>query len=411
MSKTRILVVGTYDTKADELAYLCERIESQGAVALTMDVSVLGDPPEPTTYSKHQAVESTGKTIDEIIAFNSENKAMQYMAEGSSALTLKLYEQGEFDGLILLGGSMATDLALDVTQILPIGVPKYVVSTVAFAAMIPPHRLAVDIQMILWAGGLYGLNSVCKATLSQAAGAVVGAARTVEKPQGDKPLVGITSLGKSCLKYMVALKPALEKRGFEVAIFHATGMGGRAFESLASQGKFAVVMDFCTQELANWHHGSIINAGEDRMLNAGKLGIPQIIAPGAIDMIDFPSWIDLPEKFSNNENHVHNRLINSVLLNGEQRSEVATLMVERIEASQGPVHGILPEKGIEEWDREGEDLYAPKELEAFLKELKSGLDTNKIAHTSIDAHINDSEFTDQALAILDQWLDEGIVKA
>lgn len=410
MSNIRILVVGTYDTKADELIYLRERIESQGATAVTLDVSVLGDPPESTDYSKHDVAKLAGKSIDEIIALGDENEAMQCMAEGCSALVLQLYEQNKFDGLISLGGSMATDLALEVTQVLPIGVPKYIVSTVAFAAMIPPDRLAVDIQMILWAGGLYGLNSICKSTLSQAAGAVVGAANTVEKPQRDKPIIGITSLGKSCLKYMVTLKPELEKRGFEVAIFHATGMGGRAFESLASQGRFVAVMDFCTQELGNWLHGSIINAGKDRMLNAGKAGIPQLIAPGAIDMVDLPSWMPVPEKFSQSENHVHNRLINSVLLNKQERCEVATLMVQRIALSKAPVHVLLPQNGIQEWDRPNEPLHAPEHLKAFLSELKKGLDSKDIPYSIVDSHINDSEFCQQALGIFDQWLEEGLIK-
>jgi len=120
-----------------------------------------------------------------------------------------------------------SDLALDVTFALPLGFPKYIISTVSFAPLIPPERLAGDTQMILWAGGLYGLNSVCKASLGQAAGAALGAANAVEKSDLSKPLIGMTSLGKIALTYMVAPKPALEERGFEVAVFHAAGMGGR----------------------------------------------------------------------------------------------------------------------------------------------------------------------------------------
>ena len=157
---------------------------------------------------------------------------------------------------------MGTDLALDVCQSLPLGVPKYVVSTVSFSPLIPADRLSPDIQMILWAGGLYGLNSVCKASLSQAAGAVLGASRAVEPPAMDKPVIGMTSLGSSCLSYMKLLKPALEERGYEVAIFHATGMGGMAFEKNASQGGFACVMDFALPELGNLLAGSVINAGK-----------------------------------------------------------------------------------------------------------------------------------------------------
>ena len=192
-----ILVVGTYDTKDDELNYMCDCIRSQGGNVLSMDVSVLGDPSQPTDYSKHDVAEEGDSSIQAAIDSGDENIAMQIMAQGASLLALRLYHEGKVDGVVVLGGTMGTDLALDVCQALPLGVPKYVVSTVSFSQLLPPERLAADIQMILWAGGLYGLNSVCKSSLSQAAGAVLGAARAVEKPKGDKPLIGMTSMPAS----------------------------------------------------------------------------------------------------------------------------------------------------------------------------------------------------------------------
>ena len=202
------------------------------------------------------------------------------MSEGASNLAKLLHAEGKFDGIILLGGTMGTDLALDVCKVLPLGLPKYVVSTVSFSPIIPSERLSADIQMILWAGGLYGLNSICRSSLSQAAGAVLGAAKAVETPKNDKPIVGITSLGTSCLKYITTLKPELEARGYEVAIFHAMGMGGMAFEGIVQKKGFVCVMDFAGCEIGNLLYGSIIHAGETRMLNAGQAGIPQIVAPG-----------------------------------------------------------------------------------------------------------------------------------
>ena len=204
-----------------------------GGKVLTMDVSVLGEPKKETHFSKHIVAEAAGKSIKEAIDSGSEHIAMNIMSDGASKLANHLNLKNKFDGVIILGGTMGTDLALDVCQSLPLGLPKYVVSTVSFSPIIPSGRLSPDIQMILWAGGLYGLNSVCKSSLSQAAGAVLGAARAVEPPLNDKPIVGITSLGTSCLKYITKLRPELESRGYEVAIFHAMGMGGMAFEGLA----------------------------------------------------------------------------------------------------------------------------------------------------------------------------------
>ncbi|MEO0866202.1 MAG: Tm-1-like ATP-binding domain-containing protein, partial [Pseudomonadota bacterium] len=260
MTKT-ILVIGTFDTKDAELRFVCDRIHALGGRTLTMDVSVLGDATGATDISKHDVAEAGGSNIAAAIASDDENTAMQLMTRGAAALCTQWHAQARFDGMIALGGSMGTDLALDCAQALPMGVPKYVVSTVAFSPIIPPDRLSPDIQMILWAGGLYGLNSVCKSALAQAAGAVLGAAQAAMPPRTDRPVIGMTSLGSSCLKYMTHLLDPLEQRGFEVAVFHATGMGGMAFEALAKQGYFAAVMDFALSELGNLMVGSVLNAG------------------------------------------------------------------------------------------------------------------------------------------------------
>ena len=408
MTDKTILVVGTYDTKDAELTYLADRIRSQGGGVRTMDVSVLGDPQAPTDYSKHDVAKAGGSSIAKAIESGDENTAMQIMARGAAALALNLWRDGAFDGVIVLGGTMGTDLALDLCQALPLGVPKYVVSTVSFSPLIPPERLAADIQMILWAGGLYGLNSVCKASLSQAAGAVLGAARAVETPKRDRPLIGMTSFGKTVLRYMVSLKPALEERGFEVAVFHATGMGGRAFESLAAEGAFAAVMDFAPQELTNHIMGSSISAGPDRMTNAGATGTPQIIAPGCYDLVDVVGWQPLPERFKDSEVHAHNRLLSSILLGAEERREVARAICERLAGAEGPVTLILPMQGGNEWDREGAPLHDAEGMAAFVDEIRKTCPAN-VTLLELDAHINDAEFADCALAVFDNWMDEGTV--
>ena len=408
MSDKTILVIGTYDTKDDELGYLAQVLRDQGGQVVTMDVSVLGDPSTPTDYSKHAVAAEGGSSIQAAVDAGDENHAMQIMAKGAAMMTARLYAEGRFDGMIVLGGTMGTDLALDVCTALPLGVPKYVVSTVSFSPLIPAERLAADTQMILWAGGLYGLNSVCKASLSQAAGAVLGAARAVDAPDLSKPLIGMTSLGKSALKYMVPLKPALEERGYEVAVFHATGMGGRAFESLASQGAFACVFDFCTQELGNHLHGSNISAGADRLTNAGKAGIPQIVAPGCYDLVDIVGWQDVPDKWSDHMMHAHNRLLTSIVLNTSERQEVARAHARQLATAQGPVAMILPDRGLGEWDREGEHLHDKAGLDAFLTELRETLPANVTRH-DLDAHINDAAFADKALEIFDVWRAKGIV--
>jgi len=408
MSDKTILVIGTYDTKDDELDYLANVIRGQGGNVLSMDVSVLGEPSKSTDFSKHAVAEEGGSSIEKAIASGDENKAMQIMASGAALLSARLFAEGLFDGMIVLGGTMGTDLALDVCEALPLGVPKYVVSTVSFSPLIPAERLAADTQMILWAGGLYGLNSVCKASLSQAGGAVLGAARAVEMPDSKKPLIGMTSLGKTALRYMVPLKPALEERGYEVAVFHATGMGGRAFESLAEQGAFACVFDFCTQELGNHIHGSPISAGSGRLTSAGLNGTPQIVAPGCYDLVDMVGWQPLPDKWSQHERHEHNRLLTSIVLNKQERHQVARAHCEQLAGATAPVACLLPLHGMGEWDREGADLHDKASLDSFIAELEKGLPANVDVHR-VDGHINDAIFADTALQVFDAWRASGVV--
>ncbi|MFK7993388.1 MAG: Tm-1-like ATP-binding domain-containing protein [Granulosicoccus sp.] len=407
-SKT-ILVVGTYDTKLDELSFISECIRQAGGNVLCMDVSVLGKPGILPDYSKRDVAQAAATTIEAIIDCDDENTAMQLMARGASTLALELYAQSLFDGVIILGGSMGTDLALDVCISLPLGVPKYIVSTVAFSSMIPAERLAADTQMILWAGGLYGLNAICKASLSQAAGAVLGAARCVQLPDNAKPVIGMTSLGKSALTYMVKLKPALEQRGFEVAIFHATGMGGRAFESLAAQGAFCCVFDFCIQELGNEVHGSTITAGPSRLTAAGLAGIPQIVAPGCTDLVDLVSSQPLPKRWQNHETHVHNRLITSAVLNDDERRQVAYAVTHHLSQAMADTVFLLPLSGCGEWDREGAPLHDAQGYAAFCDQMRNHMPENVVFH-EIDAHINDEAFADIALDVFDQWCADGVVK-
>lgn len=271
-TEPKILIIGTVDTKSDEIAFLRLCVERCGGHAIVMDVGVLGRGGFTPDIPNTQVAEAAGVTLQQIIDSGDENTSMTLMARGAALLATQWHALGKFDGVLALGGTMGTDLALDVANALPLGVPKVVLSTISYSHLIPPDRVPPDLIMRLWAGGLYGLNRLCKSALSQAAGAVVGACLASEPMDDPRPVVGMTSLGSSALKYMKALKPALEARGYELAVFHTTGMGGRAFEELAAKGFFAAVMDFSLQELVNHLAGSCVTAGADRLRGAGRAG-------------------------------------------------------------------------------------------------------------------------------------------
>jgi uncharacterized protein (UPF0261 family) len=411
-----ILIVGTADTKSDELNFLRECVQAQGASALLMDVGVLAAGSVWTDITADEVALAAGTSLVDVARAGDENSAMTLMALGAAKTAAALFGAGRIQGLLALGGTLGTDLALDVAAALPLGCPKVVLSTVAHSHLIAPERISPDLMMMLWAGGLYGLNSLCRASLAQAAGAVVGAvigaesAARVEPALGaDRPLVAITSLGKSCLAYMVTLKPALEARGFEVAVFHSTGMGGRAFESLAAAGRFAAVMDFSLQELANHVAGSVVSAGADRLTGAGRSATPQIVAPGAVDMVDFAAWQPVPAALHGRPVHVHNRLIASATSAPATRREIAREIGARLAQARGPTCLLLPLRGVEQWDRPGEALHDAAGLQAFMSAMRGAVPAGTRC-IELDAHINDPAFCDAALAVFDEWVAQGWIR-
>ena len=398
-----ILLIGTADTKADELVFMQQTIERLGGNAQIMDVSVLGDATITIAYNKHDVAAAANTTNAEIIALGDENKAMTTTAIGASALASSLYTDGKIDGVLMLGGTMGTDLALDVAEALPFGLPKMIVSTVAFSHLIPPERLSADLMMILWSGGLYGLNSVCQSVLTQACGAIYGAALAATPLQYDKPLIAMTSLGSSALTYMKLLKPALEQRGFEVVVFHATGLGGRALETLAAKGRFVAVLDLCLAELANESVGSSITSGANRMEAASLAGIPQILAGGGLGFIDIPTWKPLNDDYQTRGYHAHNRLIASVTMNADEMRHLARLIANKLRKATAPSVFISTLHGLIDWDRAGSPLCNPHVLNAFLQEINTQFHNHNTQHIALDAHICDAAFANEVLKIVDEW--------
>jgi uncharacterized protein (UPF0261 family) len=408
-----VLLIGTADTKSDELSFLRECIEQQGSQVLLMDVGVLAHGKVKVDISSDSVALAAGASLQAITISGDENTAMNTMALGASRLASNLAREGKIQAMLAIGGTMGTDLAFDVASALPLGLPKVVLSTVAYSHLIPPERITPDLMMVLWAGGLYGLNSLCKSALAQAAGATVGAMKLAQPPRFDRPLVGMTSLGKSCLSYMVTLKPEIEARGFEVAVFHTTGMGGRAFEAMAERGQFAAVLDLSLQELANHVGGSCVTSGASRLTGASSSGTPQIVAPGAADMIDFPAWQPTPAELADRPVHVHNRLIASATSPGALRRRISDEIINRMAPAKAPSCLLLPMKGVQAWDLPGEPLHDPQGLAAMLTQLQRSaaqVQNPNFSCIAVDHHINDEGFSQEVLKVFDNWLEKGWIK-
>lgn len=403
----RILLVGTADTKADELTFLREHIEAQGHTALVMDVGVLGEPAITPDIDHHRVAAAAGLRLAEIAALGDENLAMQRMAQGAASLASQLCASGEIDGVLAIGGTMGTDLALEVTNALPLGIAKLIVSSVSFSHIIPPERIAPDLMMVLWAGGLWGLNTACCSVLRQAAGAIVGSAVANRgKVAWTRPAVGISSLGSSCTRYLSHLKPALESRGYEVIVFHAVGLGGRALESLVAQGRLAAVLDLTLAEVSNHALGSVVSAGPDRLEAAGRAGVPQIVAPGAIDCVDLRPWQEHPEGLRDRPFHAHNRLIGSVRSSAADKRKLAGIVAAKLNRATGPTAFVMPLGGVNEWDRPGQPMHDPDGIAGFARELEWSLDP-RVMYVAVESHINDAAFAKSVLRIFDRWVEEG----
>lgn len=403
-----ILLIGTVDTKSDEIAFMRDCIAHAGGRALVMDVGVLGRGAVTPDVSNVEVAAAAGVSLQQVVASGDENTSMALMARGAALLAAQMCAQGRIQGMLALGGTMGTDLALDVANALPLGVPKVLVSTIAYSHLLPPERIAPDLIMMLWAGGLYGLNDLCRSTLSQAAGAVVGACRSAMAPRFERPMVGMTSLGSSALTYMKTLKPELERRGYELTVFHTTGLGGRAFEALAAAGRFVAVMDFSLQELVNHMGGSCVTAGPDRLRGAGLAGVPQIVAPGSTDTIDYPAWGQPPGRYLGRPEHAHNRLVSSLCIDPAMRREVAQVIGARLAEARGPTVLLLPCRGIVGWDLPGQPLHDPEGLAALIDETRRAV-APATRLIELDAHINDAAFASAALDIFDAWVRDGVV--
>jgi uncharacterized protein (UPF0261 family) len=185
-------------------------------------------------------------------------------------------------------------------------------------------------------------------------------------------------------------------------------MGGRAFESLAAEGAFAAVFDFAPQEVSNHLFGGL-SAGADRMTNAGQAGIPQLVAPGCYDLVDYVGWQEAPAALQGREAHAHNRLLTSAMLNAQERRSVASTICNKLSVAQAPVAFLLPEQGCNEWDRPGGPLHDADGLKAFADEVTTKCPAN-VKLNIMDCHINDPAFTDRALEIFDQWLADETIK-
>ncbi len=399
-----IVIIGTLDTKSEELGFARDVIESQGIDVHVVDVGVMGDPDfEPDTSAETVAA-AGGTTLEALREAGDRGEAIETMGEGAREITLELYEDGTLEGMLGLGGSGNTSIATTAMRALPIGVPKYMVSTMA-SGDTEPYVGSRDIAMQYSVADIEGLNQLSRQVISNAALAVVGmVANDPDVAVDDRPTIGITMFGVTTPCVQTA-REQLEARGYETIVFHATGTGGKALESLIEEGIIDGVLDVTTTERADELVGGVLSAGPDRLNAAAEAGIPQVVSTGALDMVNFGPRDTVPEAFEGRQFHVHNPQVTLMRTTPEENAELGGIIARKLNAATGPTAIALPLAGVSMLDVEGEPFYDPGADAALFDAIRDKID-ERIELIEMDTDINDEAFADRLVDTLDGYMRE-----
>ena len=284
-----------------------------------------------------------------------------------------------------MGGTQGTTLSTKVMRALPYGFPKVMVSTMA-SGNVAPWVDIKDITMMFSVADILGLNPLTRKILANAAGAVCGMANVdVTLEQGDKPLVAVTTVGITTQGAMKAVE-VLESAGYETIVFHAIGPGGRAMEQMMKEGIIGAVLDFSTIEVSNEMHDALLAGGEERLTTAGKLGIPQVICPGAIEVLVFNEPETVPERYRGRTLIPHSPQITDVRLNEEEMAEVGREVARRLQHTKGPATFMIPTAGYDSYAVKGMGFHDPVADGAFVSQLKANLPDNFDYYRARHAH-------------------------
>jgi uncharacterized protein (UPF0261 family) len=400
VSDRTVVLVGTLDTKGDEYAYLRDRLKLHGVDTLLVDVGTLDAPRTEPDIDRHEVAAAGGLDLDELSRAHDRGRAVSAMAIAAAALVRRLYEQGRCDGVLAAGGSGNTAIATSAMQALPVGVPKLMVSTVA-AGNTRDYIGASDVAIMASVTDIAGINSISARILANAAGAMAGMvnAPEVELPR-ERPLIAATMFGVTTPAVTIA-RESLERRGYEVLVFHATGTGGMAMEGLIDSDFIAGVLDITTTELCDRLVGGVLPAGPERLEVAGRKGLPEVVSLGALDMVNFGARETVPPEFADRNLYVHNPSVTLMRTTPEECTELGRIIARKLASARGPVALFVPLRGVSAIDVEGGPFHDPAADEALFDALRRHLTPNVELH-ELEHNINDPEF---ALAMVDKLVE------
>jgi uncharacterized protein (UPF0261 family)/ABC-type branched-subunit amino acid transport system ATPase component len=394
-----VLVVGTLDTKGEELKFIRDIVAGSGLRARLVDVSTAGKAASCDVSAQEVALNHPrgGSAV-----FGSDRGAsVTAMAE---AFTNWLRRQGDVVGVISAGGSGGASLVAPGMRALPIGVPKLIISSVA-SGDVGPYVGPADITMMYSVTDVQGLNSISRQVLANGANALVGMVRArlderaanAREPGVNLPAVGLTMFGVTT---PAVQNVAAALRGdYECLVFHATGVGGRSMEKLVDSGLLSAVIDLTTTEVCDLLMGGVFPATEDRFGAVIRTRVPYIGSVGALDMVNFGAPDAIPERYRGRKLHVHNPQVTLMRTTAEENERIGRWIGERLNAMDGPVRFFLPEGGVSALDAPGQPFWDPDADIALFRALDQTVrQTSNRQLIRLKRNINEPEFATAVVA-------------
>ena len=386
-----IALLGTMDTKGEEHAFVGEQIQKRGHAVLVIDVGALEPPRLKPDVPREAVAAAAGIDLAALVARRDRGEAVAAMSKGAPILLARLAAEKKIDGVISLGGGGGTAIATAAMRALPIGFPKVMVSTLA-SGNTAQYVGVKDIVMFPSIVDVAGLNRISRQILSRAAGAICGMVEAAIPAASDRPIIVASQFGNTtaCVDHARKL---LEKQGYEVLVFHATGVGGRTMESLIESGMVAGVLDITTTEWADELVGGFLGAGPARLEAAARGGVPAIVTPGCLDMVNFYGPDTVPAKFQGRNFYPHNPQVTLMRTTPEECQRLGQVLAEKLNLSRGPVSLLLPTQAISVISAPGQKFHDPQADQALFNALRSSL-RKDIPVIELSCAINDPVFAE-----------------
>jgi uncharacterized protein (UPF0261 family) len=396
-----VLLIGTLDTKGEEYGFLRDRLREAGVDVLLADVGTLEPPGVEADIGREEVAAGTGADLTALADARDRGAAVTAMADAAAVLARRLHEEGRIQGVLAAGGSGNTAIATRAMQALPVGVPKLMVSTMA-AGDTRDYVGARDVAMMASVADVAGVNQVSARVLANAAAAMAGmvSAPPVTLAE-ERPLVGATMFGVTTPCVTVA-REELARRGYEPVVFHATGVGGKAMEGLMESGFLRGVLDATTTELCDDLVGGVLSAGPDRLEMAGRLGLPQVVSVGALDMVNFGARDTVPPQFEERNLYVHNPVVTLMRTTKEENAELGRRIARKLSAATGPTALFVPLRGVSMIDAEDQPFHDPEADAALFEELRKVGEGVELVE--LELHVNDPEFATAMVDKLDGYM-------